>query len=289
MLANRAGDRAAASKVRTRLAETVVILGWNESVGAVIDILDRTVGPSSKVVVYAPGDVDEREVFLDKAQARRNRYYQNVTVEQRLGHIGARFQLESLPLKQATRILLLAESSLPSANEADSQTIAAILQVRDILDDMHLRNVSDRAVIVPQVLNASTQDAIRCMGLHDFINSNYLGAQILSMVSESPQNNSVIAEILKEDGCQFYLRELEYYPAASDLQKIKGLQSEGSWCFSFEEVSYIVALSGEIAVGWTSEKADSFGQWEMNPKDRTRQRLLKPNSHIVILKKSCFV
>jgi len=265
-------------EARQNETELAVVLGWNESIGAVIEAIDKFVGPGSQVVIYAPRPVEKRMQFLNNAQKRRSYRYQNLTIEHREGSIGARFQLEDLPLASSKKILILADDSAKEGEE-DLQTAATILQIQDILKEQSGGDVTRLPVIVPQLLQSATEEALRRSGLSDVINSNRLSAQLTAMVCESPTLSGVITELLSEWGCQFGIRELTEYPAVAG--NVALAQSAG---VSFDEVLVAAALAGEIAIGWSAVGAGASGPWEMNPKDRERKRPWMPTSRVVAIR-----
>merc|ERR1711972_1003510 len=55
---------------RTR-TETVLIIGWNELVGALLVELDKTVGRNSQLIIFSPQPKGDRQQFLEAAQLRR--------------------------------------------------------------------------------------------------------------------------------------------------------------------------------------------------------------------------
>ncbi|CAJ1377158.1 unnamed protein product [Effrenium voratum] len=112
----------------------IIVIGWNEGIGSIMHEVDLVVAKGSSVVIYAPEDPTFREEYLDASQVRRNYKYQNLTVQQMQGALGARYKLEGLPLEAAKKIFILADKTESSCQEeADRLTVATLLQVRDIL------------------------------------------------------------------------------------------------------------------------------------------------------------
>jgi len=279
----------------------------------VIDNIDRNVGKNTRIVVYAPVAADIRQKFLDDSQERRNYHYRNVSVEHMQGHIGARFQLEKLPLDEAKRVIILADKSAECPEAADRLTLAVILQLRDILSNQKEINFAspskglrqfmaknfgtqyeeDQPVIIPQMLSMGATEVMARMDLKDYIESNRLAGSILSMVSESPETRSIISEILRDDGYQFCIRPLSNYSALQALHNERhscnGHNGTSDLCLSFEEVSAAAAAKGEIAVGWSAEGAGPSGPWELNPKRRTVLRTVSSTMRIVVLESAQFI
>jgi len=259
------------SSCHSKSSETVVIIGWNESIGAIMFELDTVVvGAGSKVIIYSPKAEYDRTLFLENAQRRRSHRHQNITVEQRTGPLGARLHLEDLPLENTSKIMILADDSASTSAEADGHTIAVMLQVLDILAE-RTGNASS-AVIVPQLLDRMSHTACEHLGILDFIDSNVLSAGIMALVSQSPQLNVVISEILS-GSCQIRIAELGEYLSASNFAA--GV--------TFDEAAGAAAAVGEIALGWSPTGGDAGGSWDLNPKDRVARRPWTHNACLVIL------
>merc|ERR1719510_2624899 len=112
--------------------QTVVIVGWNEMIGAMLVELDKTVGEGSTLVIHSPVDKKAREEFIFKAQKRRRHRLSNLNTRHSEGALGARFLLEELPFAQADTIMVLADKDEDSS-VADIQTLAVSVQIQDIL------------------------------------------------------------------------------------------------------------------------------------------------------------
>ncbi|CAE8602871.1 unnamed protein product, partial [Polarella glacialis] len=260
--------------------QTIIVIGWNDSMGALMDEIDKDVGKGSEVIIFASQPTDEREKFLDSAQQRRKHRYQNVSVEQRQGNLGARYLLEDLPLCTAHKVMILADASAESASEADDRTLAIILQVKDILHEQ----VKDDVIIIPQILQSHAEEACRQMGLRDWLSSNQLAAKILALVSESPAMNLIISQILAESGCHFHIRKLP--------QLIPHTDSAGAdkrRTVSFDEISVAAVAAGELAIGWSkaSVEGDSRVAWDINPKEKAKGCECTADCRVVVLRHVC--
>jgi len=258
--------------------ELVVVIGWNEAIGAMITEIDALVTSDSEVLVFSPHSVSQREEFLTAAQKRSGWTYRNVTVSHWQGSIGARYMLEELPLEKAARIFILADNSARSAFEADGLTVAAILQVRDILLERQ-EAVRPGQVIMPQLLGESVQGAIEQCGLVDYIDSNRLSARILASVCETPRLSSVFQAILSEAGVRLYLRNPDTYKHI--LRKNEDctfLHPEHLEDVSFAEITSAAAAFGEIALGWSVPPSSPNVDSGMTSSSNDVPSVLKPKS-----------
>jgi len=256
--------------------QTVIIVGWNEMIGAVLVELDKTVGPGSTLVIHSPVDKTLREEFICKAQRRRRHTCKNLAIRHSEGALGARFLLEELPFAQADTIMVLADKEVEDSNAADAQTLAVSVQIRDILLRGKQQNKRN-PMIIPQLLEADSEDLARKSGILEYMLTDQLVARITACVAEVPQLSCIIDCIVKERSCSFCIRELKEYPAAAALDLENGI--------SFDEVSAVVACANEVALGWSCAADHGEGDWEMNPKERGQKRPWPEDARLVVLQK----
>jgi len=235
-------------------------------------------------VMFSPQSEESREEFIEDAQRRRRQHFKNFTMSFQTGPMAARFRLEALPVLTASRIFFLADSS-SSESEVSAQTVAGILQVQAILDEGHNPEeccALDRPspVIIPQILDEATEKSCTHLKVLDYINSTDLAARLLAVVSESPYVSGIINRIVAEDGCDFIIRQLDQYAA------LGGIDLSGEAGITFDEITAVAAVAGEVALGWSEVGAGSLGPWEMNPKEKAERRPWNSDARVVVLKHS---
>ncbi|CAE7451059.1 unnamed protein product, partial [Symbiodinium natans] len=222
----------------------VIVFGWNEAIGSMLHEVDLAVGPKSDVIVYSPQDIGHREEYLEASQVRRNCRFQNITVKHKQGLLGARYKLEQLALEEAEKIFILADSSARSDEAADCDTVATLLQVRDIFRERGKHHPD--LVIMPQVLGKRAEHNCWKSGLIDYINSNRLSCQVLAQVCQSPEICNLFAELLLGDTARICIRHLsDYVCDVVDEDDHEGRQ------INFSEVLAAVSKAGEVAIGWS--------------------------------------
>lgn len=237
--------------------------------------LDKSSGPGTKVLVYSPIDKEEREQFLEKAQIRRRHAFKNIEVTHVQGSLNARFQLEELPLQEATKIFFIADATHECAREVDGQTIAAMLQVRDILEDEN--GVVPDIPMIPQIMRRETEDLCILAGLSDNVDSSRLGARTIAGVGLCQDLKGIFEELLSETGCSVTLRELKDFcgPGRAPTE------------LSFYEAMAFAYESGEICIGWSLHPMSSLklpkDMWDMNPKDKSARRRWENHDKLVVL------
>jgi len=258
--------------------QIVVIIGHNESIGSVLLELHKTIPSECEVVMFSPQSERSRRDFIDEVQRRLRREFKNLKMSFQTGPMAARFRLEALPLKKASRIFFLADSS-SKQTEVSSQTIAGILQVQGILEDANnpeeCAHERSSPVIIPQILDDATAKSCTQLRVQDYINSNELAARLLAVVCESPHVSGIINGIVAEDGCDFIIRSVNEYP---------DLNLSGAGEITFDQVTQVAANAGEIALGWSEVGAGSTGPWEMNPKEKSKRRPWNSDARVVALK-----
>lgn len=251
--------------------QLVVILGWNESIDSIMSELDQILGHQSEVLIYSSLSTEEREDFLQSSQKRRKYWYNNICVTHRQGFLGSRYQLDELPLEEASKIFILAEYGNRTISEVDRQTVAALLQLRDILMERN-KSKFDDVVIIPQIRGKNAEEACYSSGLEDCIDSNQLSGRVMASICQTPELCSIFGELLSETGARFCIRGLSEYlrhPLRKSVQ------------LNFNEVMAIAAASGEIAIGW-SRPAGHRG-WELNPRNRTTKRSWGAQDTVVVV------
>merc|ERR1719433_2059215 len=170
--------------------------------------------------------------------------------------------------------MLLADKNEDS-DVADVSTLAVSVQIQDIL----MRSGREDLVspmIIPQLIEADSEDLARNSGILDYMLTDQLVARITACVAEVPQLSCIIDCIVKDRSCSFCIRELKEYPAATALDLENGI--------TFDEVSAVVACANEVVLGWScGDPAE--GAWEMNPKERGQKRSWPEDARLVVLKK----
>jgi hypothetical protein len=281
--------------------EIILIVGWNDKAGYMLLELDSVVPFGTDVVIVSPKPEDERQEELDMAQKRFARRFKNIkTPRQVTGVLGSRFMLEDLAIvRDASRIFILADDyQNPSSTEADTCSLAVLLQLRDMVmgGSPAQESGKSRIALVPEIMDTETE--LHCQMIHasDFIDTSGLPSKVLAMIAYNPRIASVLNEILSEDGStHFAIRELQDY-----IQP--GTETPSS--ISFFQVQDLANHLGDVVVGWSmphgglGTELDEFGHemkrqssvsghreyWEINPEDKYSERAWNGNhDRIVVL------
>jgi len=255
---------------------TIIILGWNEAVGAVLVQLDYVLSKGSIVVIYSPYSATNRMEFIKAALKRRGKEcFQNFEIQHLTGALCARTPLKSLPLDVASRVFVLADCTVSEPRDADGSALAAVVQIKDIIFEMGHKV---DPIIMPQILMESSEDQFSNIGICDSVLSNRLSGMICAVVAVNPSMQSVIEELLSDTGCDVCIRSLSDYPA------LRG-QSKGTpQAVKFNEVIARAARAGEVAIGWRPSGKDG-DDWIMNPPERSTPQACSAATQVVVLRK----
>lgn len=269
------------------------MLGWNNLSGMILLELDKEVAEGSTVTIMAPQQPASREAFLEKSMKRWNRRLQNLKeITHVQADLGSHFQLESLPVEQASRIFILSsqehEETMTSTSMtlADACTFAMVLQLEHILKS-RLEDSVERMPIVAEIRDTLTTQQIAATRIADFINLSGVPAQVLAMIAHQPRIAEVLELIISDHAhVSFAVQSMEMYlePGTPVPEKV-----------SFFEARHIAHKCGDIAIGWSlpvdEKKQKSKGhiktgtEWQINPPDKTRQReWSRSDDKLVVLK-----
>merc|ERR1719515_446266 len=195
-----------------------------------------------------------REARLQELKVcyKRNRREKlnNVTVELIEGNLNARHTLEDLPtpVKEYTRIFILADEENDSPLQSDTCTIGVLMQIREVLkadppEADGATGILPRISIVPEIQDPESEKTCQTIRAADFINTSGLPSQILATIAFRPRVAPVLEAILSPTGrVSFATRKVQDYitPNAEPPSHI-----------SFMQVQELAAASGEVVVGWS--------------------------------------
>jgi voltage-gated potassium channel Kch len=180
-------------------AEHTLILGWNNRVSSIIQLLDQYVAPGSQMMVVAdlaPEDMDVSDAIL---------MLNNQTVRYQSGDPTDRDLLDSLNLTQYDHAVVLCHADL-DPEQADAQTLVTLLHLRDICD-RHQHSCQ----IVTEILDVRNQALAQVARPDDFVISEQLTSLMLAQVAEQKSINAVLTELFNPEGSEIYLKPVENY------------------------------------------------------------------------------
>ena len=245
-------------------AEHTLILGWNDRVCTIIQLLDQYVAPGSTVMVVAEFPAAEVDVSAETLQLQRQ------TVHYQQGNPTDGDLLESLNLKNYNHAVVLCNSAL-DAEQADAQTLVTLLHLRDICDRHH-----HNFQIVTEILNVQNQELAQIARPDDFVISEQLISLMLAQVAEQKSINTVLMNLFSPEGSEIYLKPAEYYVTVDRP-------------VNFYTVVEAARQRGESAIGYRSKAnanntARAYGVVLNPPKDQLIQ--FQPQDVIILLAES---
>jgi len=308
------GDEALSpSHKKVQEPDRILIFGWNELIGSLLFALDGQCAAETTISIIAPKCVDERDKFIDRitdtspnggsSHRTLSRQFsiaekiQKIKIENFEGSHGTRASLEEHKeiLQAATKVFILADNSVGDGQSADTYTMAAVLQARDLLQG------SGRHIpIVPEISNFVSEDLCHNMGLTNFVDSAHLRAQVLASIALQPRIAPVLFDLTAGgEGTDLYLARLEDFMPG-------GIPEEGLTWWS---LSRTVSEFGGVLVGWSLPDDDDAAvdsktfkgrmnkllsthvegsglNFDLNPEDKNSLRSFSTKDRIVTIQPS---
>lgn len=180
-------------------AEHTLILGWNDRVCSIIQLLDQFVAVGSTVMVVA--EFPAAEVDLSEATLQLQRQ----TVRYQQGDPTDRDVLERLNLTDYDHAIVLCNSAL-EAEQADAQTLVTLLHLRDICN-----RYRHNCQIVTEILDVRNQALAQIARPDDFVISEQIISLMLAQVAEQKSINAVLTDLFSPEGSEIYLKPVGNY------------------------------------------------------------------------------
>lgn len=246
----------------TPLPEHTLVLGWNPRGAVVLQELDGYVAPGSTV------DVVAAHAGLDAAVASLAASLQHQVLTAREAPVASRAALESLALARYDHLILLAEATAESRDEADTDTLVTLLHLRDIAAREGIAQG-----VVTEVLDSRNRELLTTTSADDFIVSDQLISLLQAQISENAELAAVFADLFDADGSEIYLRSAGDYV-------VEGVTTP------FSTVVAAAARRGQTAIGyrvaaWAADPARSYGV-VINP-PKSREVALTPHDKVIVL------
>lgn len=300
-------------------AETILLIGWNESAWHIISDLDQSCLRGTSVVSYSGVPKDQRESSLQKYQVYHNMPLINVRVTYEDGMVGSRFHmdraLKTPVLLGTTRIFVLTDQvkqTPPAARDPDSGVITTVLHVRHMLKDAFKAagqgDGGEACIpIVVEVAERETEEHCRRMEVLDFVDSAAVASQVISMIAYEPRLAGMLEDLVSETATMtMAIRHLSDYPGPLDEKR----------SMSFLDLVEVAQRFGELPLGWSKLPGDKDNEddnermegqnvllqatverlarasrtmgptnieWEMNPADKTARRPWDPKADQLVV------
>ncbi len=180
--------------------ENTLILEWNKKGPSILRELKNYVLEGSNITVVSDSDEVKDEVKeLMTLESKLNvSFIQGDTTDRPL--------LDSLDVDKYTHIIVLSNTTKENIQAADSQTLITLLHLRDILN---IKGVE--ISIVSEIMDVRNRDLASVTKADDFVVSDNLISQLISMVSESKDLMRVFEDMFDAEGSEIYLKPVSDY------------------------------------------------------------------------------
>lgn len=174
--------------------ERTLILGSNLSLPTVLKEIDACAAKGSEVLI-----VDENASFPSVK-------YQDIQVTAVIENPSNRSVLNKLPIETFDHIIVMADRDRRTVEQADARTLLILLNLRAIA------TTGDHAInVVSEMLKDKNRELAESTNIDDFIISDKLVSNMITMVSENREMRHILQSILASEGAQVRLHPASWY------------------------------------------------------------------------------
>ena len=184
----------AVSKNEKRKPERTLILGSNATLPMVLAELDSTSVAGSKILL------------VDDGAIAPNVALKNTKLEVKVANPTSRKELDLLKIDTFDHVIVLAGREDRGVEQADARTLMILLNLR-AMAKVTPHNIN----IVSEMLNDKNRELAQSNVSDDFIVSEQLVGNMITMVSENFEMQRVLAEVISGDGPQLRLNPASWY------------------------------------------------------------------------------
>jgi voltage-gated potassium channel Kch/K+/H+ antiporter YhaU regulatory subunit KhtT len=245
------------SRAKKRKPERTLILGSNATLPVVLAELDSSSASGSTVVLVEESATAPMVPLL------------NTTLKVISANPSSRTQLDLLRVDTFDHIIVLANREKSSAEQSDARTLLILLNLRAMK-----KNQPHNINIVSEMLNDKNRELAQSHTADDFIVSEQLVGNMMTMVSENIDMHRVLSEVISSEGPQLRLNPASWYVKTNSP-------------VDFNTISEAALRRGESALGYrmVSPAAAAQGSGDgvvLNPV-RTDLVVLGEEDSIVVL------
>jgi len=180
------------------LPERTLILGSNKSLPMVLKEIDICAVKGSEVIV-----VDENASIPGVT-------YTDIKVAAVAQNPSSRKVLEQLEIDKFDHIIVLADRERRTPEQADARTLLTLLNLRAMA-----KSGNHEINVVSEMLNDKNRELAESTSADDFIVSDKLVSNMITMVSENGEMRHVLQAILASEGAQVRLHPATWYVKAN--------------------------------------------------------------------------
>ena len=243
---------------------SIIVLGWNRKLPAILKYLNDFVAPGSTAEIYA-----EQEISIDTefADAICNMTIRAIHSNQLEDPIFLRNLLDS----DVTNFLLLCEDSIDQA-DADTNTIIRLLHLRDQIEKMEkVCGQKTNVIFTSELDNPDNQKLMKIARVNDFIVGSEFTNRVLTQVANCPDLEEVFTELLTAYGAEIYLRPVDAY---IDISKERSV--------SFADLTKVCYERRDIVLGWMSFDENGQLHRTLNP-PKAQKHIFLPGEELIVI------
>jgi len=180
-------------------SRNILTVGYNRSVSFVLKDMELYVGPESKLTMLLPNEHNKQRLTAK---------YPNPKFASFEVIIGNTFELSVLQqfnLKEYDTIAIFANKDVTEEN-ADAETLLTLLH----LDNLRKQQRANPSIVL-EIEDSVNAEALKYIRVDDFLISNLLVSKIMTQIAQNRHLNSVIHELVSEEGNEFYLKRANAY------------------------------------------------------------------------------
>jgi len=250
---------APAESALTEAPQRILLMGWSNKVGAILDELSECATEHFDVVNVSRLTAAEREQVLSHSGFDRARV--------RVDHVQADFtvlrDLEAVGPEGFDNVLFLASSLMDSSGDADARSILGYVLLKSLLEGRE-----DPPEILVELLDPRNARLLRWERDLVLVSPQIL-SHILAHVALRPELNAVLEGLFRSGGAEIDLRRAGAY----------GL---GSRTVAFAEVQRSAHARGEVALGVLLARGPRERRLQLAPPS-AREWALEAHDGIVVL------
>jgi ion channel POLLUX/CASTOR len=180
-------------------SRNILTVGYNRSVAFVLKDMELYVGPESKLTMLVPNE-HNKERLLAKYPNPKFASFEVI--------VGNTFELSLLKqfdLKKYDTIAIFANKDVTEEN-ADAETLLTLLH----LDNLRKQQKANPSIVL-EIEDSVNAEALKYIRVDDFLISNLLVSKIMTQIAQNRYLNTVIHELVSEEGNEFYLKRANAY------------------------------------------------------------------------------
>ncbi len=187
--------------------ESVLILGVNEEIATILEELPY----NTRKIRIAGADDEAREEILKTCGKLREKGRRNYAVEFVRDTVPRHLESLAAIIEDSAHVVLLNDHE-KEEDEADTENILRILNLRTVRDSMGLR-----FSITAELRRELSQRLVDSGDMTDFVVASNMVSLFLSQLADRPELESVFRELISDEGNEIFLKKASELRLEKDL------------------------------------------------------------------------